>query len=187
MKEIKAHIGENLKTIRKARALSLDSISELTGVSKAMLGQIERGESSPTVATLWKIASGLKVSFSAFLGDMSLSREIEHVPFEQAGSMVEERGFMRVHPVFLFDASRGFEVFNIELDPNCVHMSEAHNEGVEEHILVIEGRLQVNIEDHVYELGKGDAIRYRANKKHGYVNIYDKPALFQNLIFYFNR
>ncbi len=55
--------GKNLNNVRKKRQLSLDKVAELTSVSKAMLGQIERGESTPTVNVLWKIATGLKVSF----------------------------------------------------------------------------------------------------------------------------
>ncbi len=60
-------IGEKLKSIRMARTLSLDDTAVLTGVSKPMLGQIERGQSVPTVTTLWKIATGLKTPLSAFL------------------------------------------------------------------------------------------------------------------------
>ena len=55
MDSISKDIGEKLKAIRKEMNLSLDTAAKLTGVSKAMLGQIERGESTPTVLTLWKI------------------------------------------------------------------------------------------------------------------------------------
>lgn len=58
MDAMSSRISENLRQIRKEKKLSLDSMAEQTGVSKSMLGQIERGESSPTVATLWKIATG---------------------------------------------------------------------------------------------------------------------------------
>ena len=60
---IDRRISENLRRIRKARGMSLDTMSERTGVSKSMLGQIERGESNPTVSTIEKIAEGLKISF----------------------------------------------------------------------------------------------------------------------------
>ncbi len=55
------NIGKQLKKIRQGRELSLDEAAVLTEVSKPMLGQIERGQSSPTITTLWKIATGLKV------------------------------------------------------------------------------------------------------------------------------
>lgn len=63
----KTHIAKHIKALRQHKGLSLDATAKATGVSKAMLGQIEREESSPTIATLWKIASGLDTSFSAFL------------------------------------------------------------------------------------------------------------------------
>ena len=60
-------IGENLKKIRSSRGLSLDAVSSITGVSKTMLSQIERSESVPTVATVSKIANGLKLRFDDLL------------------------------------------------------------------------------------------------------------------------
>ena len=64
---IAQHLAATFKTLRQQRGWSLSRLAEETGVSKAMLGQIERNESSPTVATLWKIATGLNVPFSAFI------------------------------------------------------------------------------------------------------------------------
>lgn len=55
MEQVSLKIGERLKEIRNTRQLTLDDVSELTGVSKPMLGQIERGQSSPTINILWKI------------------------------------------------------------------------------------------------------------------------------------
>ena len=63
MSQLDKNIAENLKRIRKSRNMSLDMLSEKTGVSKSMLGQIERGESNPTVATIAKIVDGIKVPF----------------------------------------------------------------------------------------------------------------------------
>ena len=65
--DITRHLATTLKTLRQARGWSLSKLADETGVSKAMLGQIERNESSPTVSTLWKIATGLNVPFSAFI------------------------------------------------------------------------------------------------------------------------
>jgi XRE family transcriptional regulator, regulator of sulfur utilization len=66
MTDLSLHIGQTLRDLRQQRGWSLDKTAQATGVSKAMLGQIERGESSPTVVTLWRISSGLQASFSEF-------------------------------------------------------------------------------------------------------------------------
>ena len=77
MEYLNSMIGKKLKEIRVMKGLSLEDVAKLTGVSKAMLGQIERSVSNPTVSTLWKIATGLKVSFSFFIEDQR--NEIELV------------------------------------------------------------------------------------------------------------
>ncbi|MGE7761476.1 helix-turn-helix domain-containing protein [Peribacillus sp. NPDC097895] len=66
-KNLSIQIGQRLRFYRQRRKLSLDDLAELTGVSKPMLGQIERGSSNPTVAILWKIAAGLQIPFGSFL------------------------------------------------------------------------------------------------------------------------
>ncbi len=66
MEQVSLKIGERLKEIRNTRQLTLDDVAKLTGVSKPMLGQIERGQSSPTINILWKISTGLKIPLSFF-------------------------------------------------------------------------------------------------------------------------
>lgn len=66
MSELTNFIGERLRSARQERGWSLDKMAEISQVSKAMLGQIERGESNPTVLTLWKIATGFQIPLAPF-------------------------------------------------------------------------------------------------------------------------
>ena len=78
MEDINSIVAENLRRLRESRRLSLDAAARLTGVSKSMLGQIERGEVNPTVSTMWKIAGGLKVNFTAlFRREQAAAEEVE--------------------------------------------------------------------------------------------------------------
>ena len=61
--DILTRMAVRLKESRKARNLSLDALAELSGVSRSMVSQIERGESSPTVSTLWNLTQALKLGF----------------------------------------------------------------------------------------------------------------------------
>ena len=81
------NIGKHLKNIRQNRELSLDEAAEMTGVSKPMLGQIERGQSSPTITTLWKIATGLKVPLSSFLQEEKTKYSVVDISEENAVSV----------------------------------------------------------------------------------------------------
>ena len=104
MNEPLSAIGERLKSIRVNRNLSLDETSKLTGVSKPMLGQIERGQSVPTITTLWKIATGLKSPLSSFLEEQQ--PEYTVVDIEKNEIMLEDDGRMRANPLFTYDPIR---------------------------------------------------------------------------------
>lgn len=183
MKNLNLIIGNKLKDIRNKRNLSLDEMAKLTGVSKAMLGQIERGQSNPTVSTLWKIATGLKVSFSLFIDETQ--DDLKTICQNNITPILEDNGKMRLYPIFPFDANKGFEIFTIELEPGCDHISVPHNDGVEEYIIVTEGQIEMNINDKKFILQKGNSMKFMANKPHTYKNTSQYISVFQNIILYF--
>ena len=183
MKDLNLIIGNKLKDIRNKRNLSLDEVTKLTGVSKAMLGQIERGQSNPTVSTLWKIATGLKVSFSVFIDENQ--DDLKVIDQNDISPIIEDNNRMRLYPIFPFDANKGFEVFTIELEPDCNHISTPHNDGVEEYIIVTEGQIEIKINEKKFTLQKGNSIRFMANNPHTYKNINQDRSIFQNIILYF--
>jgi len=183
MKDFNLIIGKNLYNIRKQKELSLDKVSELVGVSKGMLAQIEKGVSNPTVTTLWKIATGLNVSFSYFMEEED--KEIVYVCHNDINPIMESDEKMRVYPLFPYDNSRRFEVFFIELEPGCNHQSLPHNKGTEEYIVVTRGEVEVVIENLIYTLSYGDAIKYLANKSHCYRNKTNDTVGFQHIIYYY--
>lgn len=182
MENIQKNIGANLRSIRKTRGLSLDQTAELTGVSKAMLGQIERGESNPTVTTLWKIAIGLQISFSTLIDEQP--SDVLFVDLAKINPVIEQNGEYRVYPIFPFDPRKKIEIFIVELEPGCHHISEAHYEGVEEHVTVMNGELEVIIGDASYRLTEGNSIRFIANKPHQYINRSEHMTKYQDVMYY---
>ncbi len=182
MSDLSAIIGANLAEIRKTRGLSLDKVAELSGVSKAMIGQIERGESNPTVATLWKIALGLRVSFSEFITEKR--RAVELVRYADLPPVADEAGGMKVYLLFPYRPTQPFEAFIVTLASGCCHSSDAHEPGAEEYILLMAGTLEVAIGPTTYLLKPGDAIRYRADQPHVYRNAGVDEVRFQNIVCY---
>lgn len=178
------NIGQRLKTARQSRNMTLDVLAEVTGVSKPMLGQIERGQSSPTVTTLWKIATGMKIPFSSFLQEQEAEYTI--VDFQEQNMVLEENGTMRVYTLFAFDPIRSYESFYIEFDAGCQHHSDKHNDGVEEYIFVIRGNLDIVLNGTKITLKEKQAIRFEANVSHSYLNPYEDICSVYNLIFYQN-
>jgi transcriptional regulator with XRE-family HTH domain len=178
------HISLTLKALRQERGWSLDKTAEETGVSKAMLGQIERQESSPTIATLWKIASGFQTSFSSFLEDTheDLKKPIYRSGSVQNLSPTDDK--IRVMPLFPFDEQLRCEIFIIELLPTCEHLSAPHKPGVIEHVIVVDGTIEVLLQNNWKVLHKGEGLCFNANQPHGYKNTTKKNACFHNIIHY---
>ncbi|MGO4495190.1 helix-turn-helix domain-containing protein [Paenibacillus sp. 2RAB27] len=180
--QIHKKIGKNLQNIRKARSLSLDQVAELTGVSKAMLGQIERGDSNPTISILWKIVNGLHISFTSLIEDNV--PKVTHIHLDEIEPFLEEDGKYRAFPIVPFEQKKQFEIYTVEIEVGCTHASEAHYDGVEEYILMISGELRLRIQDETYELKAGDAIHFSADQPHVYENIADEKTMYNTIICY---
>nr|WP_321444685.1 XRE family transcriptional regulator [uncultured Cohaesibacter sp.] len=177
-------IGHNLKQVRNDGGLSLSRASELTGVSKAMLGQIERGESSPTLATLWKICRGLRLPLTALIsapGAVAASGPSDEKSHHQ---IVDGPPFRALFP---FDPNTGCEVFLHDLPAHWEHVSDAHDDGVMEDIFVVEGAVDILVGDEWIRVERNQALRFQADQPHGYRNPLDQPSRFHNTIHYPHR
>lgn len=105
--------------------------------------------------------------------------------YTKINPIIEEEGNMIIYPLFFFDVNRGFEIFTIKLNPGCNHVSESHDDGVEEYIIVTEGIVDITVDEDTYKLEKGDAIRFHANKNHIYRNTSGQHTCFENIIYSF--
>ncbi|WP_028865334.1 helix-turn-helix domain-containing protein [Psychromonas aquimarina] len=165
-------LAKQLKKARTVRGWSLDTASKYCAVSKAMLGQIERGESSPTVARLWKIATGFELPLSYFFSSD-----------EQKNGLQTESG-IAISTLFAFDPVTKMEVFSLTLAPDHEQMSEAHKNGVIEHILVTEGEMEYFLDNKWLPLSSGEVVKFKADQVHGYRNVSTEAAVFHNIICY---
>lgn len=182
MKDPTCNIGSVLKRVRFERGLTLEQASKLTKVSKAMLGQIERGESNPTISILWKISTGLKISFSEILG--SETNNFKPISINDISPVYESDGKMILYDVFPFNPISGFEYFYIKLLPGAEHISTPHQNSSEEYIVVTKGTIVVTVGDQIFELSAPSALKFKANRKHSYSNPYHTEAVFQNIVKY---
>ena len=69
-------VAGNIRRLRKEKKLTMEELAKLSGVSKSMLAQIERGDGNPTISTLWKISNGMKVPFDALTVRPEVTYEI---------------------------------------------------------------------------------------------------------------
>jgi transcriptional regulator with XRE-family HTH domain len=158
-------LAERLRAARKKRGLSLDAVSSLSGVSRSMVSQIERGSSSPTVATLWNLTQALGVDFAGLLevkpaSGIIVTREAEAPVMTGHGSGV------RIRILSPAETVGQHEVYDIHFGEGGSLTSPPHSVGCQEHLTVIEGRLIVRSGEDEIEIGPGDSARYAADRDH---------------------
>ena len=166
MEQTVKEVSKNLKEIREKRGLSLDQLSELTGVSKSMLRQIETGKSSPTIATICKISNGLRLSFTALLRKREFQVEVKQ--FRGGPLLTDDSKTCRLFPLVPFDPHQSFETYYFELDPETVSSGEPHQGDIYEYVFVIKGTLEVSIGGKTFKINENEFLKFEANQPHVY-------------------
>lgn len=177
-------VSQNIKQIREQKKLTLDAASCVTGVSRSMLAQIEKGDANPTISVLWKIANGYKVSFTSLIEQAPEAATV--IRSDAVPPIVEDYGKYINYPAFGFDEQRSFETYRIVIAPGGGLQAEPHLAGTEEYITVFSGRVEIKASDKVFCLEEGDSIRFMADAIHSYKNIGQKEALLSMLLYYTN-
>ncbi|MDO4553903.1 MAG: XRE family transcriptional regulator [Lachnospiraceae bacterium] len=178
--EISEIIAVNLKRLREERNLSLGQLAELAGVSKVMLSQLEKGTSNPTINTVWKITGALKLPYTSLL-DLPES-EVVHVKKKDIHDLEEDK--YHIFSYYAKDANRPFELYQIEMDTGCIHESIGHSSDSSEYIMVIDGKMELEVNGKTYVLEPDDGFCFEAATPHIYRNISDKKVKLFLMIYY---
>lgn len=158
-------LGVRLKEARAAKGLSLDAVAKLSGVSRSMVSQIERGESSPTIATLLNLTRALQVDFAGLLEDSSRPA----ITVTRAGDvpMIDQRGTgCRIQILSPPEEAGKTELYILEFDSGGVLDSQPHAHGARESLTVVSGMLEVSSGGETDVLNTGDSARYAADLPH---------------------
>lgn len=163
-------VGRNLRRLRTRQGHSLERLARLSGVSRAMLGQIETGKSAPTISLLWKVALALGVPFANLLtaekqaGTVVLRRD-------RAKVLASSEGRFTSRALFPFDSERQVEFYELRVAPFHREDAQPHAPGTRENLIVAAGSIDILIgQNPPVSLGEGDAILFEADVPHGYRN-----------------
>lgn len=169
-------VGANLKRLRVKRGLSLERLARASGVSRAMLGQIELGHSTPTINIVWKIARALTVPFSALISHRSRPRTAV-LEAQRAKVLSSADGSFVSRALFPFDEPRNVEFYELRLAARGIERAEAHPPGTTENLIVAAGVLQLRVDTDQFMLRAGDAVYFEADVAHEYQNPGSTEAL----------
>jgi transcriptional regulator with XRE-family HTH domain len=176
-------IGERVRALREGMGLSLRDLGERSGVSAPMLSQVERGETSPTLAVAAKIAAGLELTLSQLLRldegpHVAVSRAGARRTLERGGHRFEEltpplpgqRADVSLHTLDAGAATGGRD------DPPM------HEPGSRETAVVLSGTLALVVDGTRHELNEGDSVTFDADLPHHFENEGEGPTRFLAVI-----
>ncbi|MCG7492584.1 helix-turn-helix domain-containing protein [Thalassobius sp. Cn5-15] len=173
--EILTLLPARLKNARRERGLSLEAVANLSGVSRSMVSQIERGESSPTISTLWNLTRALQVDFAGLLEDTETTDRIEVLRHTEVPA-IENMGIgCRIKILSPPEEAGGHEVYDITLRADGALNSQPHSRGANEQMTVLDGAVRVISGTADEVLQAGDTARYAADVAHSIAAV-DGPA-----------
>jgi transcriptional regulator with XRE-family HTH domain len=175
-------LGERVRALRRERGLTLEVLARRSGVSRAMISKLERGEKSPTLVVAAKVAEGLGLSLSRLVG-VEERREVVVVPKERRMVVRDpDTGFERqlLSPSF---GGRGIEfIKNVVPGGSGSGEFPPHRRGVEEYVVVERGRLRAILGGEEYLLEEGDALYFEADVPHRFDNAGDEECSYYLVI-----
>jgi transcriptional regulator with XRE-family HTH domain len=164
-------VGERVKSLREAMDLSLRDLAERSGVSAPMLSQVERGETSPTLAIAGRIASGLELTLSQLLR----LDEGRHVVVTRAGG--RRRRSRRGHAVEELTPPLPGQRADVSLHTLAAGAATGgagdppiHEPGSRETAVVLAGSLDLVIDGEAHKLAEGDTVTFDADLSHHFEN-----------------
>ena len=165
------NVGARVKKLRTGQGLTLEALADLSGVSRAMISKLERGEKNPTLVVAAKVAQALRVGFTDLMGVAESRRAVIVIP--KSSRMIfrdSETGFERQL------LSPAFESRSVEFVRHVIPKGETSGElppyksGTEKFLVVEQGRLRIVIEGHDYVLNAGDSLYFEADTPHRFDN-----------------
>ncbi|SDX98693.1 transcriptional regulator, XRE family with cupin sensor [Ruegeria halocynthiae] len=175
---VEAAVSQSLKAHRQKRSLTIQKLADASGVSRAMISKIERGDAVPTTSVLGKLAEALDTSISQLIGGRVASSAVVVRAEDQPEYRDPRSGFVRrsLSPLY---HGRGVDFVQNSLPPGqATEPFPSHRAGVEEHLFVQSGQLAVTVGSEIHKLSAGDFLFYPANQEHSFHNTGNDEAVF---------
>jgi len=167
------NLGNKIRSLRKTRALTLQEVSHLTGLSKPLLSQIENNIAAPPIATLIKISTALGVKISHFFQDPEMNDRIVVVRKDERYSVKklfhhkdESKVGYRWESLAYPMVGKQMEPFIVEIEPRKEDELLYNDHTGEEFHFVMEGRVEFRTAEQTHVLEKGDSLYFDSSIPH---------------------
>ena len=176
MAESAPDIGKHVKIARKALGLTLERLSERTGVSSSMLSAIERGTANLTFSIVWSLAQALGLDLSILDQEAQQEDPIEHLHHYSTPMRRSADGLCELFMLSPRRTVLPVEWYRLIMKPGGKLDSNAHAQGTFEHLTCIRGQLRISVDSKDVDATTGDTLRYRADRPHCISNQSDKET-----------
>jgi XRE family transcriptional regulator, regulator of sulfur utilization len=173
---LSGQLGKTVQRLRKAYNLSLSELSEQSGVAKSIISQIERNETNPTLATIWRLAHALDVSIERVLQAAEDEPFLEKCSKGDTPILMSDDGKCRLAIIGWIKTVEWLQWYEFSADPGGVLDSEAHQRGSVECLSVNLGEIEVEVAGTVERARAGETLRYRCDRPHTIRNVSAEPA-----------
>ncbi|MFW8636064.1 helix-turn-helix domain-containing protein [Cribrihabitans pelagius] len=159
-------IGKIMKEARKSLGLTLERLSERTGVSRSMLSAIERGATNPTFSIVWALSQSLGVDLSLLESGPGKDAPIEHLHHYSTPMRRSADGKCELYMLSPRRTVLPVEWHRLLMKPGAELDSKPHAPGTFEHLTCLSGALSVMVGDRTVRAEAGDTLRYRSDCNH---------------------
>ncbi len=173
---ISGQLGKTIQRLRKAYNLSLSELAEQSGVAKSIISQIERNETNPTLATIWRLSQALDISIERVLATGDDEPFIERSSKADTPILVSDDGRMRLAIIGWIKTVEWLQWYDVTADPGGSLESDAHQRGSVECLSVLSGEFEVEAGGITQKAKAGETLRYRCDRPHIVRCVGDKPG-----------
>ena len=169
-------VAKRIRALRETKGLSLRALAEACSVSPSALSQIEQGDSSPSVATLEKLAHGLRMPVAAFFAETQEDSNLEII--DSANSpLFSLRDGAEVTPLAAQQHASSFDPMLVRLQPGGGLAEQPFLVGIaSEFVWVRRGQAQLHYDGKEHEIEAGQSVYYDPRRSHNWRNPYDEPC-----------
>ncbi|CUA84030.1 transcriptional regulator, XRE family with cupin sensor [Chelatococcus sambhunathii] len=163
---LSGQLGKTVQRLRKAYNLSLSELAEQSGVAKSIISQIERNETNPTLATIWRLSQALDISIDRVLSSADDEPFIQKSSRADTPILVSDDGKMRLAIIGWIKTVEWLQWYDVQAEPGAVLDSDSHQRGSVECLSVLEGEFEVEVGGVVQQARTGESLRYRCDRPH---------------------
>ena len=173
--ELNRAVAENIKRIRKSKKLSMERLAVEAGVSRSMLGQIERGEANPSVAIIGKLAAALKVPANLLLENDSFEPLAEY-PEVGTKPVRMDGGKAILRENFPYDEVTRLESYFLDLYISACYEPELSVPGCVCYVTQMSGNVTLKTEGQDIRILERGAVRFAADRPYRFENMTNTTA-----------